>query len=185
MSKLYRHYKNKTYKFIGTAKHSETLEDVVVYECLYDNPRAKVWVRPYSMFFEDVQVDGKSMPRFAPIQPVVHAFTEISDAVISILSNIIRECFGEWDPVWFKTNLDNHSQFHLAIAFLDGKPVGFKLGYELDKWCRGKGYRKIQTKSQNRFKEMLTLNLKFGFEIIGTHLSDEGGFKIILERSLK
>ncbi|MFA9289360.1 MAG: DUF1653 domain-containing protein [Weeksellaceae bacterium] len=62
---IYQHYKNKQfYKVIGVAKHSETLEDLVVYEALYDNLRSKLWVRPLAMFIEDVEVDGVYVPRF-------------------------------------------------------------------------------------------------------------------------
>ena len=68
MSKLktgkYKHHKGKFYKVIGVAKHSETLEELVVYECLYDNPRSKIWVRPLKMFLEEVEVNGKKVPRF-------------------------------------------------------------------------------------------------------------------------
>ena len=46
------------------ALHSETLEEMVVYECLYDNPRSKLWVRPKHMFLEDIVLNGKSVPRF-------------------------------------------------------------------------------------------------------------------------
>jgi len=56
------------YKVLGVAKHSETLEDLVIYECLYDNPRSKIWVRPMKMFLEDVIIEGKKMPRFAYIE---------------------------------------------------------------------------------------------------------------------
>jgi hypothetical protein len=41
--KLYNHYKNKPYKYIGEAKHSETLEDVVIYETRYENKIGKLW----------------------------------------------------------------------------------------------------------------------------------------------
>lgn len=64
---LYRHYKNKNfYRVLSVAKHSETLEDLVVYEAQYDNPLSKVWVRPISMFTEEVDaVDGLGKtPRF-------------------------------------------------------------------------------------------------------------------------
>ncbi len=60
----YQHYKGNFYKVIGVAKHSETLEDLVVYETLYDNPRSKLWVRPLKMFTENVVVNGREMPRF-------------------------------------------------------------------------------------------------------------------------
>ena len=58
----YRHYKGKEYEVIGIAKHSETLEETVVYQALYGE--RGVWVRPMKMFFEEVEVDGKKMPRF-------------------------------------------------------------------------------------------------------------------------
>lgn len=48
---IYEHYKGKRYKVIGVAKHSETLEDLGVYEPLYESSLAKMWVRPISMFF--------------------------------------------------------------------------------------------------------------------------------------
>ncbi len=61
----YRHSKTgKLYTVIGVAKHSETLEDLVVYECLYDNPKSKIWVRPLKMFLEEVEINGKKVPRF-------------------------------------------------------------------------------------------------------------------------
>jgi hypothetical protein len=65
----YRHSKTgKLYNVLGVAKHSETLEDLVVYECLYDNPRSKLWVRPQKMFLEEVEIDGKKVPRFTFIE---------------------------------------------------------------------------------------------------------------------
>lgn len=60
----YKHYKGNFYKVIGVAKHSENLEELVVYEALYDNPRSKLWVRPLKMFIEEMEVDGKKIPRF-------------------------------------------------------------------------------------------------------------------------
>lgn len=62
---IYKHAKTgNLYKVIGIAIHSETLEDMVVYECLYDNPKSKLWVRPLSMFTEKVEILGKRVPRF-------------------------------------------------------------------------------------------------------------------------
>ncbi len=61
---IYKHYKGNLYRVINTARHSETLEDVVYYEALYDNPEGEYWVRPLAMFLEDVEVDGKMVPRF-------------------------------------------------------------------------------------------------------------------------
>jgi len=61
---VYQHYKGKNYIVRDIAKHSETLEFMVIYECLYDNAEGKTWVRPLHMFLESVLVDGKNVPRF-------------------------------------------------------------------------------------------------------------------------
>ncbi len=61
----YQHSKTGNfYNVLGIAKHSETHEDLVVYECLYDNPLSKLWVCPLKMFLEEVEIDGKKVPRF-------------------------------------------------------------------------------------------------------------------------
>jgi hypothetical protein len=59
---IYRHYKGNEYEVIGVAKHSETLEDYVVYRALYGE--GGLWIRPLQMFEEQVAVDGKMVPRF-------------------------------------------------------------------------------------------------------------------------
>ena len=61
----YRHYKGGEYEVVGVARHSETLEPLVVYRPLY-NPTG-LWVRPYAMFFENVELDGRLQPRFAQL----------------------------------------------------------------------------------------------------------------------
>ncbi|HYE60131.1 MAG TPA: DUF1653 domain-containing protein [Candidatus Kapabacteria bacterium] len=63
----YRHYKGKEYEVIGIAKHSETLEDLVVYKPLYEQSLADLWVRPLAMFQETVLVDGKEISRFTKL----------------------------------------------------------------------------------------------------------------------
>ena len=58
----YRHYKGREYTVLGVARHSETLEELVVYRQEYgDNG---LWVRPAAMFAESVEVDGRRVPRF-------------------------------------------------------------------------------------------------------------------------
>lgn len=65
---LYKHYKKgNMYKVHFVAKHSETLETLVVYEALYDNPDGKFWVRPVNMFEETVEVKGLKVKRFEPV----------------------------------------------------------------------------------------------------------------------
>lgn len=58
----YRHFKGKEYEVLGTAKHSESLEEMVVYRALYDG--GSLWVRPASMWNETVERDGEVYQRF-------------------------------------------------------------------------------------------------------------------------
>lgn len=60
----YLHYKGKYYWVLGVAKHSETLEELVTYICLYENDNGQLWVRPKSMFLDEVEVNGVKVPRF-------------------------------------------------------------------------------------------------------------------------
>jgi hypothetical protein len=59
----YRHYKGREYIVIGVARHSETQEELVVYRQDYGD--RSLWVRPRTMFLENIEVDGRSVPRFA------------------------------------------------------------------------------------------------------------------------
>lgn len=63
----YKHYKGKEYEILGTATHSETLEELVVYKALYEiegKGNDSLWVRPKEMFEEEVLVDGVLVKRF-------------------------------------------------------------------------------------------------------------------------
>jgi hypothetical protein len=64
---LYRHYKGGEYRVVGLARHSETLEPLVVYQALYGEHG--LWVRPAGMWNETVTFNGQSVLRFAPIPP--------------------------------------------------------------------------------------------------------------------
>ena len=61
----YRHFKGNEYQVVGMARHSETMEEMVVYRALYDE--GGLWVRPAHMWSEQVDRDGYSGPRFAYI----------------------------------------------------------------------------------------------------------------------
>ena len=63
---IYRHYKGNMYKVIAIGKHSETLEQLVVYQALYGNN--EIWCRPISMWNDDINVDGKIKKRFQIIE---------------------------------------------------------------------------------------------------------------------
>lgn len=61
----YRHFKGMEYLVLHIAKHSETLEDMVVYQALYGE--YGIWIRPLSMFLEQIERDGKIINRFEEI----------------------------------------------------------------------------------------------------------------------
>lgn len=63
----YRHYKGLLYQVLGTVRHSETLEPMTLYRALYGGHG--LWVRPATMFGEQVEVDGVTQPRFALLEP--------------------------------------------------------------------------------------------------------------------
>lgn len=63
---LYEHYKGFRYKVLAIARHSETLEELVVYQALYGE--GGVWVRPLAMFLENVEVNGQFLPRFTEVK---------------------------------------------------------------------------------------------------------------------
>lgn len=63
----YEHYKGKQYKVIGLARHSETLEELIIYKALYDSEdfgKNALWARPKKMFSEVVNIDGEEIFRF-------------------------------------------------------------------------------------------------------------------------
>ena len=64
-SGIYRHFKGNLYRVIGIAKHSESLEPMVVYQALYGT--MELWVRPASMWCETVEKNGYTGPRFQSI----------------------------------------------------------------------------------------------------------------------
>ena len=62
---IYRHFKGNLYDVMGVARHSESLEPQVVYRALYGE--RGLWVRPLSMFVEQIEREGRLQPRFAPV----------------------------------------------------------------------------------------------------------------------
>ena len=63
--KYYRHFKGNIYRVLHIAKHSETLEDMVVYQAMYGEKG--IWVRPKALFEEVIERDGRTFRRFEPI----------------------------------------------------------------------------------------------------------------------
>ncbi len=64
---IYEHYKGQRYKIIGLSRHSETLEELVIYEALYGSH--DIWARPLPMFIGTITLDGIPRPRFLKIDP--------------------------------------------------------------------------------------------------------------------
>ena len=65
MEQYYRHFKGNIYHVLHIAKHSETLEEMVVYQAMYGE--RGIWVRPQTMFEEVIERDGRTFRRFEPI----------------------------------------------------------------------------------------------------------------------
>ena len=75
MGEYYRHFKGNVYRALHIAKHSETLEDIVVYQAMYGE--RGVWVRPKNMFEEVIERNGRTFRRFEEIPK------EEAEAIIS------------------------------------------------------------------------------------------------------
>lgn len=59
---VYRHYKGNKYKVLYIAKHSETLEDMVIYQDVGNSD--KIWARPATMWNDNIEINGKTVKRF-------------------------------------------------------------------------------------------------------------------------
>ena len=66
---IYQHYSGKQYEVLGIGRHSETLEEMVVYKALY--APFDIWIRPLGMFLEQVTINGILQPRFALVEIAV------------------------------------------------------------------------------------------------------------------
>lgn len=57
---IYKHYKGGMYNVVGLGRHTETEEELVIYEDAIGN----LWARPLEMFMDKVEVNGVMVPRF-------------------------------------------------------------------------------------------------------------------------
>ena len=67
---IYRHFKGGLYEVIAIGRHSETLEEMVVYKALYDV--GDIWVRPASMWEDEVKYEGKIVKRFTWVSDLLY-----------------------------------------------------------------------------------------------------------------
>lgn len=211
---VYRHYKNLPYRFLNIVKHSETQEELVLYETLYDNQGGRFWVRPKEMFFEDVTVaGGEKRARFAELRLEIKTSNALTPELSADIHRVGRLAFEDYDESQLSKRTADKKNVHVAVGYLDGKAVAFKIGYEQSQktfyswlgavdpayhrygfaqslaraqheWCLGQSYDFIQTKCLNFNIAMLRLNLKFGFLVIDTELTEQG-LKLILEKRIR
>lgn len=212
-SYYYKHYKNKPYKLITEAKHSEDLSDYVVYECLYPNETAQVWVRPKNMFNEISIFNEKKQPRFQEIEFKIKTYHQMHSDIQDQIFTICHQNFSNFSAEKFLDKIRHKDNILILCAFDEDKIVGFKVGYEQDilrfyswlgavdqkyrglgiakqlmlaqhEWAIAKKYKFVETKSENHFKSMIALNIFSGFEIIGTETSPKGQIKILFRKKL-
>ncbi len=215
-SKLFRHYKNKNYKLIGFVRHSESLEEMALYEALYPNEKGHLWVRPKGMFFEEIEVESKKVPRFKQAQIRYENYSDLSPQHQKLIVELASKALiSNLDPEKIERKILGKNIL-LSLAFEGDLLIGFKLGFEVSsntfyswlgavhpnyqklglgqnlmrlqhKKCRELGYEYVETKTMNRWKHMLLLNIKEGFEVygveeVGGHSSD---IKILMRKDLR
>lgn len=136
------------------------------------------------------------------------------DIVRPALYILYEAIFGKPPGKKVEDRLNTSADLLLLMAQTpEGTPVGFKIGYRQDPhtyyswlggvlpeyrrqgiaeklmarqhaWAKEQGYRRIQTKTMNRWRSMLVLNIKSGFDVIGTYVGADGVVRIILEKGL-
>lgn len=208
--KLYQHHKGMFYKYLGVVKHSETLEDLVLYETLYENKLAKDWVRPKEMFFEKTQSqEGSTVPRFKKVDLEIRALSNPADKDLLKVQSLLDIYFPDKNLQSLLDRLKDKKNIMMHLAVVVDKVIGFKLGYEESseiyyswlgavlpefqqagvaatlmqgqhKDAESKGYRVIRCKTLNKYQSMLILSLKQGFHIKGIDAEQ----KILLEKRL-
>lgn len=214
MTSFYKHYKNKPYKLLGTARHSETLEELALYEARYPNQLGSIWVRPKEMFFDQVEIKGQKQPRFRKVEFDFSETQVVTSELKKSILDLLTLVFETYSEEKFDQTLKNGKEFFLIATSLDNQLVGFKLGYAKNEerfyswlgavhpdyqrygvgqelmsrqhqWCKKKNFKIIETKTLNKWKAMLILNIKNDFQIVGTDTNQKGETKIIMEKYLR
>jgi len=173
---LYKHYKGIECKVYFCAKHSETLEDLVVYEELNDKT---FWVRPLEMFLENVQVDGEEKKRFEYIGPAPEEEKEWKTEYLHALAdydnlkkNVAKEksemgAFAKgMAGVEFTGVYDNYKKALAHRPNLD-EIKDTATGKNLEQWIMGVEYIKKQfvtALSEMGVEEITTVGEKFNPE---------------------
>lgn len=211
MGRFRLHYKNKPYRLLGRARHSESLEMVTLYECLYPNDLGTLWVRPEGMFHEDVELNGKKIGRFRAVPLEIRSEEKMTEEIWAAMGPLAQKIFGEKCTRAYVEERIGSKKALYQVGFFEGDAVGFKIGYMEDdgfygwlggvredrrnvgvatdlsiaqqQWAFDRGARVLRTKSRNGWTDMIVLNLRQGFKITGTEPGD-GGLKILFEKPL-
>ncbi|MGZ3789481.1 MAG: GNAT family N-acetyltransferase [Bacteriovorax sp.] len=137
----------------------------------------------------------------------------LNEKVKADIEEIYPQIFEIFNPDKFFQKFEFHTHFLLLLAYDEDCLVGFKFGYGQDpdlfyswtggvktshrkrgiatelmnrqhEWCKNNHYKRIETRTRNKFPEMISLNLKFRFQIIGTFTDYDRTPKIILRKEL-
>lgn len=135
------------------------------------------------------------------------------ERVLDQVVDLAKSIFGPRTEERFMDEIAHQRGFTLVVALVDDKVIGFKAGYQerrtryyswlgavhpdhrrrgigremmrlQHEWCAKHGYQRVQTRTKNRWRDMLILNLHFGFDIIGTSLDTHGDVKVLLEKKI-
>jgi cupin 2 domain-containing protein len=121
----YRHYKGKDYSVLGIARHSETLEELVVYRQEYGE--RGLWVRPKEMFLENVLVGGQEVPRFRRVAQIQQA--------VSTDANLFQNLPASLSQELFQTLLTEPSlRIERIVSHGHASPPGFWYDQDQNEW---------------------------------------------------
>ena len=135
------------------------------------------------------------------------------DTILKELLHLYETIFDDAKIDFFIDRITSKTDVIIVLTYFENSPVGFKIGYRYNEttfysWVGGvlpdfrrkgiaqklakkqeelvkvKGYKKLRTKSMNRFKPMLILNIKNGFDIVQVYTNTSGQQKIIFEKEI-
>lgn len=138
----------------------------------------------------------------------------VESELLKRIHPVYAACFGTAPPEDFVSRVEERVGSMLQLALVDSVVVGYKLGYRRNPevfyswlggvlppyrrrgiarellrrqhaWCQSQGYRRVRTDTTNAFRAMLLLNVRAGFDVIGTFHDTEHGLTIMLERALQ
>jgi ribosomal protein S18 acetylase RimI-like enzyme len=215
MHRFYKHFKGKPYRYLGTGKFSESLEEMAIYETLYENPEGKLWVRPKKMFDEVIERDGEKITRFQAVPLSIELFESLpNDELIRDILIVANKVLKPTSLETFKAKLIGKKNPVIVLCRVDNQVVGFKVGFEkspttfyswlggvdpafqrlgvasalmdnMTNWCIRNRYESLDTKTTNNNKAMIILNIISGFEVKDLMIGKNGVKKILMSKDLR